>query len=66
MNLTSAFAASVEKRPGKVALCWGEREFTYADLLGQSCAVAADLSLRFGVKPGDRMFIPPDQRVKIW
>jgi long-chain acyl-CoA synthetase len=55
MNLTSAFAASVEKRPGKVALCWGEREFTYADLFGQSCAVATDLSLRFGVKPGDRV-----------
>jgi len=47
MNLTSAFAASVEKQPGKVALCWGESEFTYADLFGQSCAVAADLSLKF-------------------
>ena len=55
MNLTSAFAASVEKRPGKVALCWAESEFTYADLFGRSCAVAADLSLRFGVKPGDRV-----------
>jgi long-chain acyl-CoA synthetase len=55
MNLASAFAASVEKRPGKVALCWGESEFTYTGLFEQSCAVAVDLSLKFGVKPGDRV-----------
>ncbi len=55
MNLAGAFAASVEKRPDKVALCWGESEFTYADLFERSCAVAADLSLKFGVKPGDRV-----------
>ena len=55
MNLVSAFAASVKKQPGKIALYWGESEFTYANLFGQSCAVAADLSLKFGVKPGDRV-----------
>ncbi len=55
MNLAGAFAASVEKRPDKVALCWGESEFTYANLFERSCAVAADLSLKFGVKPGDRV-----------
>ena len=55
MNLASAFAASVEKRPDKIALYWGESEFTYANLLGQTCAVAAGLSQKFGVKPGDRV-----------
>ena len=55
MNLASAFAASVEKQPGKIALYRGESEFTYANLFEQSCAVAVDLSLKFGVKPGDRV-----------
>jgi long-chain acyl-CoA synthetase len=55
VNLAGAFAASVEKRPDKVALCWGESEFTYANLFERSCAVAADLPLKFGVKPGDRV-----------
>jgi long-chain acyl-CoA synthetase len=55
MNLATAFAASVEKRPGKVALYWGESEITYAALFAQSCAVAAELTGKFGVKPGDRV-----------
>jgi long-chain acyl-CoA synthetase len=55
MNLTSAFAASVEKRPDKIALYWGESEFTYANLFGKTCAIAAGLSRNFGVKPGDRV-----------
>jgi len=33
MNLATAFAASVEKRPQKIALYWGENEITYATLL---------------------------------
>jgi long-chain acyl-CoA synthetase len=55
MNLASAFAASVEKRPDKIALYWGESAFTYANLFGKTCAVAAGLSQKFGVKPGDRV-----------
>jgi long-chain acyl-CoA synthetase len=55
MNLASAFAASVEKRPDKIALYWGENEFTYADLFKKTCAVAASLSQKLGVKPGDRV-----------
>ncbi len=55
MNLATAFAASVEKRPGKIALYWGESEFTYATLFAQSRAVAAELTGKFGVKPGDRV-----------
>ena len=55
MNLATAFAASVEKRPDKIALYWGESEFTYAMLSAQSGAVAAELTGKFGVKPGDRV-----------
>ena len=55
MNLACAFAASVEKRPDKIALYWGGNEFTYANLFGQTCTVAAGLSRKFGVKPGDRV-----------
>jgi long-chain acyl-CoA synthetase len=55
MNLATAFAASVEKRPGKIAMCWGENEFTYAALFAQSRAVAAELAGKFGVKPGNRV-----------
>ena len=55
MNLATAFAASVEKRPGKIALYWGESEFTYAAVFAQSRAVTAELTGKFGVKPGDRV-----------
>ena len=55
MNLATAFAASVEKRPDKIALYWGESEFSYATLFAQSCALAAELTGKFGVKPGDRV-----------
>jgi long-chain acyl-CoA synthetase len=55
MNLAMAFALSVEKRPGKTALFWGESEFTYANLFGQTRAIAAGVSQEFGVKPGDRV-----------
>jgi len=55
MNLATAFAASVEKRRDKIALYWGDSEFTYATLFAQSCAVAAELAGKFGVQPGDRV-----------
>ncbi|MGA2242015.1 MAG: long-chain fatty acid--CoA ligase [Verrucomicrobiota bacterium] len=55
MNLATAFAASVEKRPDKIALYWGESEFSYATLSAQSGAVAAELTGKFGVKPSDRV-----------
>jgi long-chain acyl-CoA synthetase len=55
MNLATAFAASVEKRPDKIALYWGDSEFSYAKLSAQSRAVAAGLAGKFGVKPGDRV-----------
>ena len=55
MNLATAFAASAEKRPGKIALYWGDSEITYAALFAQSRAVTAELNGKFGVKPGDRV-----------
>jgi long-chain acyl-CoA synthetase len=55
MNLATAFAASVEKRPDKIALYWGESEFSYATLSAQSRAVTAELGGKLGVRPGDRV-----------
>jgi long-chain acyl-CoA synthetase len=55
MNLASAFAASAQKRLDKVAMYWGESEFTYANLHGQSLAVAKQLASQFAVRPGDRV-----------
>jgi long-chain acyl-CoA synthetase len=55
MNLASAFAASVQKRPEKIALYWGESEFSYAAIFAQACMAAAELADKFGVKPGDRV-----------
>ena len=57
MNLASAFAASVEKRREKIAIYWGEEEFSYAAVFGQVCAVVAALVGEFGVKPGDRVAV---------
>lgn len=55
MNLATAFADSVKKRPDKVCLYWGDCERTYAELHAQSLAVAAMLAGRLGVRPGDRV-----------
>jgi long-chain acyl-CoA synthetase len=55
MNLASAFAASAQKRLDKVAMYWGDSEFTYDTLFGQSLAVARQLTDQFGVRPGDRV-----------
>jgi len=55
LNLATAFAISVEKRPDKIALFWGESEFTYAVLFAQSGAVTAVLAGKFDVQPGDRV-----------
>ena len=55
MNLASAFAGSVEKRREKIAIYWGEKEFSYAVILRQVGAVVAGLAGKFGVQPGDRV-----------
>jgi long-chain acyl-CoA synthetase len=55
MNLAGAFAESVHKQPQKIALFWGEREYSYTDLWRQSGVVSDQLRQRFDVKPGDRV-----------
>lgn len=55
MNLTGAFARSVERQPSKIALFWGECEYSYAQLWRQSLCAAEQLRQQFGVRPGDRV-----------
>jgi long-chain acyl-CoA synthetase len=55
MNLPAAFAQSVQQRPDKIALFWGETELTFATLQAQSLLVAAQLRDQFNVQPGDRI-----------
>jgi long-chain acyl-CoA synthetase len=55
MNLVGAFAASVHNQPQKIALFWGEREYSYNELWHLSSGVAEHLQQHFGVKPGDRV-----------
>lgn len=55
MNLANAFAASAQKRLDKVAMYWGESEYTYQTLFEQSLSVAKQLTDQFGVQPGDRV-----------
>ena len=55
MNLAGAFADSVHKRPQKIALFWGEREYSYAELWRQCVLVSDQLQHRFEVRPGDRV-----------
>lgn len=55
MNLASALAASVAKRPEKTALFWGEHEINYTTLLAQCQGVARQLVNQHGVQPGDRV-----------
>jgi len=55
MNLAATFANCAQKHAQKKALFWGDREFSYAEILAQSQKVAAHLQNQFGVKPGDRV-----------
>jgi long-chain acyl-CoA synthetase len=55
MNIASAFGQSARKQPGKTALYWGEREYSYAQLWRQTRLVAGDLRGRLGVKRGMRV-----------
>jgi long-chain acyl-CoA synthetase len=55
MNLAAAFANSVKKRPEKIALFWGDREYSYAQLSDQTNWVSNHLRTELGVNPGDRV-----------
>lgn len=55
MNLASAFAASANKHLEKIALFWGEQEYSYARLWKETVQVSERLRSQFGIKPGDRV-----------
>jgi long-chain acyl-CoA synthetase len=55
MNLAAAFNASVQARPEKTAIFWGENEIKYASVQTQALSVRQQLVEKFGVKPGDRV-----------
>ena len=55
MNLASAFAASANRHLDKIALFWGDQQFSYARILEQSGGMAHKLTADFGVKAGDRV-----------
>ncbi len=55
MNLAGAFADCVQRQPHKIALFWGEREYSYAQLWCLSAAVSDHLRRQLGVQPGDRV-----------
>jgi len=54
MNLAQAFETSANAQPQKIALFWGDEEFTYADLQRRVGAAATAIRGR-GVQPGDRV-----------
>ena len=56
MNLSMAFASSVQRHKAKTALFWGEQEYSFEQLWNQSQVVADRLG-HLGVKPGDRVGI---------
>jgi len=55
MNLAMAFVESANRDLRKTAIYWGDKEYSYAELLEQSARVANDLRQQFGVKPGGRV-----------
>src|SRR5882724_974507 len=55
MNLVNAFASSISKHPKKIALYWGDREYTFDELGEQILAVSEHLQRDFAVKPADRV-----------
>src|SRR5438128_2546111 len=55
MNLASAFAVSTHRQHQKIALFWGEREYSYGELKRLSTSVCGQLRERFHVRPGDRI-----------
>lgn len=55
MNLADAFAHSACRNPDKIALFWGDDEFTYAQFHSRTRWLAAWLAGEFKVQPGDRV-----------
>lgn len=56
-NLVAAFSSSASAHAEKVALYWGDAQFTYAHFVRSAAWLARELVARFGVQPGDRVGI---------
>src|SRR5271154_3078967 len=57
MNLATAFSDCAERHAQKIAIYFGEKEISYAELHTQSLKVAEHLRMKLRVKPGDRVAI---------
>src|ERR1700722_4871284 len=55
MNLALAFEQVAQANLKKIALFWGESEYSYENLLQETARVAGFLQHKLGVKPGDRV-----------
>lgn len=55
MNLASAFEKTAQQTPEKTALYWGDREYSFHELVTESAKVAGYLQTELGVMPGDRV-----------
>ncbi len=55
MNLAAAFSNCAQIHAQKIAIYFGEKEISHAQLLAASQKIAASLKGGFGVKPGDRV-----------
>ncbi|MDB6065042.1 MAG: long-chain fatty-acid-CoA ligase [Pedosphaera sp.] len=55
MNLARAFEVAAAKDLTKTALYWGEKEYTFQQLLAETAKVAGYLQHELLVKPGDRV-----------
>ena len=55
MNLATAFAAGAEKHGRKTAVFWGDAEYSFEQLHGQSLCLARRLHNELGVRPGERV-----------
>jgi len=57
MNLAHLVTQATRHGPDRIALVWGERQWSWADFDRRIGAMAAALSTRFGVRKGDRILI---------
>src|SRR5258706_9062609 len=55
MNLVSALAASVQRNAAKIAIFYGEAEFSYEQLWSQTLWLGNHLRRQFEVQDGDRV-----------
>jgi long-chain acyl-CoA synthetase len=55
MTIVDAFAGAAQARPDKIALYYGEQEFSYSQLLADSALLGEQLREKFQVKRGDRI-----------